>query len=63
MVREVVGKESDVCPVCGSRNLDWDGDETFYGSINFYFTCGDCGSKGTESYKLVFDSITAEVEE
>lgn len=44
-----------VCPVCGSKNLDWGFSEFNGEEMGYDYNCRDCGAEGTEYYKLVFN--------
>jgi len=43
-----------VCPVCGSRDLDYGRDYPESEEIYYEWQCPDCGSEGKEWYSLAF---------
>ena len=49
-------KAEDICPICGSGNLKFQGEEDDYngGSFNAW-TCENCGATGKAGYDHVFD--------
>jgi hypothetical protein len=49
-----IGYEPGVCPLCGNVDLDWGDQDNDAGFIYYEYTCGKCGSTGTEQYKTEF---------
>lgn len=47
--------EANVCPICGSMNLDYGCSEDDDHGRTFPWTCEDCGATGKEGYTEIFD--------
>jgi hypothetical protein len=48
------GNLPNVCPKCGSENLNYGDTELCGNELGYEFECEDCGCQGTEWYKLSF---------
>jgi transcription elongation factor Elf1 len=42
------------CPVCGSRDLNYECSDTDGDNMWYPWSCGKCGSTGVEYYELKF---------
>jgi hypothetical protein len=51
----------EVCPVCGSGDLDYGTSESFDDSIVYPWTCGQCGTHGKEYGSFLFDGHNVDV--
>ncbi len=51
----------NICPVCGSGELDYGMAEHFDDGIVYPWNCGDCGSAGKEYGTVAFDGHNVEV--
>lgn len=50
------------CPICGENNLSW-GDSDFQGEyIGYEWICDNCGHRGTEWYRMIFDGHEVQIE-
>lgn len=54
MKRKKVENSPGVCPVCGSRNLEYGPDRPESDEMYYEWRCSDCGSAGREWYSLAF---------